>query len=62
MAKETITEIEVCVRLGIATRTILNRRKAGKMPPHFTVKGKTIYYWLTDIEALEASLKDKGVK
>jgi predicted site-specific integrase-resolvase len=60
MAKETITEIEVCVRLGISIRCALNYRKSGKLPPHFK-DGRTICYRLADVEAFEKN-RSVGVK
>ena len=48
----SVSDLELCVRLGICPRTSLNRRRSGKMPPHF-LKGKQVRYLVSDIEAYE---------
>jgi hypothetical protein len=48
----SFSDLELCVHLGICPRTSLNRRRSGKMPPHF-LKGKQVRYLVSDIEAYE---------
>jgi len=52
--QDSISEYELCVKLKKCPRTLLNRRKSGKMPPHF-LHGKQVRYLLSDIEAFEQS-------
>jgi hypothetical protein len=54
----SISEMEFAVRLGLGTRAIFNRRKSGKLPPHFYAPHPTgpkqqIRYWLADVIAHE---------
>lgn len=59
----SISELELAIRLGLGVRTMLNYRKAEKLPPHFLAPtGRAqpqIRYLLKDVEAYEASLKSK---
>ena len=48
----SFSDLELCVHFGICPRTSLNRRRSGKMPPHF-LKGKQVRYLVSDIEAYE---------
>ena len=48
----SFSETELCAHWGICPRTSLNRRRSGKMPPHF-LKGKQVRYLVSDIEAYE---------
>jgi hypothetical protein len=48
----SFSDIELCAHWRICPRTSLNRRKAGKMPPHF-LRGQQIRYLVSDIEAYE---------
>lgn len=54
----SISEIELGVRWTKNPRTLLDLRKAGKLPPHFKI-GKTVRYLLVDVEEFERSLKSK---
>lgn len=58
-----ISEMELGVRLGYATRTMLDLRKNGKLPPHFLATSgrapKQVRYLLKDVEAYERALKSK---
>jgi hypothetical protein len=48
----SFSDIELCAHWTICPRTSLNRRRSGKMPPHF-LKGKQVRYLVSDIEAYE---------
>jgi hypothetical protein len=54
----SISEMEYAVRLGLGVRAMFNRRKAGKLPPHFFAPHPTgpkqqVRYWLADVLAHE---------
>ena len=48
----SFSDIELCAHWTICPRTSLNRRRSGKMPPHF-LKGKQVRYLVSDIEEFE---------
>jgi hypothetical protein len=55
---DSISELELAVRLGLCLRAMLNRRKTGKLPPHFFARASRGYkqqvrYLLADVEAYE---------
>ncbi len=53
-AQDSISDLQYCVNRNICPKTSYNRRKSGKMPPHF-LHGKQVRYLLSDIEAFEQS-------
>jgi hypothetical protein len=58
----SLSELEYAVRLGLGVRAMFNRRKAGKLPPHFFAPHPTgpkqqIRYLLADVEANEPNKK-----
>jgi hypothetical protein len=59
----SISEQEFAVRLNLSTRSMLNRRKAGKLPPHYLAQNgysqPQIRYHLKDVEEYERSLIPK---
>ena len=48
----SFSEIELCAHWRICPKTAHNRRKIGKMPPHFK-QGHQVRYLVSDIEAFE---------
>lgn len=60
----SISELELAIRLGYAMRTMLDFRKAGKLPPHFlSPTGRAprqVRYLISDVEQYEQSLKSKA--
>lgn len=55
---DSISELELAVRLGLCLRAILNRRKSGKNPPHFLARAPyghkpQVRYLLSDVENFE---------
>jgi hypothetical protein len=48
----SFSETELCGHWGKCPKALYNRRKAGKMPPHF-LRGHQIRYLVSDIEAYE---------
>lgn len=56
----SISEIEFAVRLNYGIRTMLNYRKAGKLPQHFLVKTcgphPQVRYLLTVVDEFEKTL------
>jgi hypothetical protein len=61
---ESISEIECAVRLNLCLRSMLNQRKAGKLPPHFLSRAPRGYkpqvrYLLSDVENFELTKPQK---
>ena len=52
---QSISEVELCVRLRKCPRTIFSWRKSGKTPPHFVIN-KKVRYLLSDVIAFEEAL------
>jgi hypothetical protein len=53
---ESLSEIELAVRLGLCLRAMLNRRRAGTLPPHFYARARykpQVRYLLADVDAWE---------
>ena len=55
---DSISELELAVRLGLCIRAMLNRRRAGKLPAHFLSRARhgdkpQVRYMLSDIDAWE---------
>ena len=48
----SFSDIELCAHWTICPKALYNKRKAGKMPPHF-LRGQQIRYLVSDIEAYE---------
>ena len=48
----SFSEIELCAHWSLCPKTAFNRRKQGRMPPHF-FSGQQVRYLLSDIEAFE---------
>ena len=48
----SFSEIELCAHWGICPKTSFNRRKQGRMPPHF-FSGQQVRYLMSDVEAFE---------
>jgi hypothetical protein len=48
----SFSEIELCVHWRFCPKTAFNRRKQGRMPPHF-FSGQQVRYLVSDIEAFE---------
>jgi hypothetical protein len=65
---ESLSELELAVRLGLCLRAMLNHRKSGKLPAHFyvpTLRGskQQVRYLLSDVENFEqAKQKPKPQK
>lgn len=51
---KSLSETNLCSRWDKCPRSLLNWRKAGKMPVHY-MQGQQVRYLLTDIEAFEKS-------
>ena len=54
----SLSEMEYAVRLELGVRAMFNRRKSGKLPPHFFAPHPTgpkqqVRYLLSDVEAHE---------
>jgi hypothetical protein len=48
----SFSETELCAHWGLCPKTAFNRRKQGRMPPHF-FSGQQIRYLVSDIENYE---------
>jgi hypothetical protein len=49
---KSLSETNLCSRWDKCPRSLLNWRKAGKMPAHY-MQGRQVRYLLADIEAFE---------
>jgi len=58
--QDSISETELCARLGKCPRTLMYWRKAGKTPPYFR-QGQQYRYLLSDIAAFEQA-KSEGAQ
>jgi len=60
---ESLSELELAVRLGLCIRAMLNRRKNATLPPHFYARARgykpQVRYLLSDVEAWEQSKPKK---
>lgn len=58
---ESISELELAIHLNLGVKTMLNYRKAGKLPPHFMAdvgkSRKQVRYLLADVQTFEAALQ-----